>query len=147
MGFSIEFAEESRVYEARIKVVGVGGSGGNAVNTMIHFGLDGVEFISVNTDAQALNANAAAVKVPIGTNLTRGLGAGADPERGRKAALEDVNRLKEFLDGADMVFITAGMGGGTGTGAAPVIAQLAREAGALTVGVVTKPFSFEGRQR
>jgi len=147
MTFSIEFADETQQYQARIKVIGVGGSGGNAVNTMINFGLEGVEFISVNTDAQALNANAAAVKVPIGANLTRGLGAGADPERGRKAALEDVNRLKEVLDGADMVFITAGMGGGTGTGAAPIIAQIAREIGALAVGVVTKPFVFEGRKR
>ncbi|MFO7177390.1 MAG: cell division protein FtsZ [Pseudomonadota bacterium] len=147
MGFSIEFADESRVYEARIKVIGVGGSGGNAINTMIHFGLEGVEFVTVNTDAQALGTNAAAEKIAIGTNVTRGLGAGADPEKGRKAALEDVNRLKEVVQGADMVFVTAGMGGGTGTGAAPVIAQLAREAGALTVGVVTKPFAFEGRQR
>jgi len=147
MGFSIEFAEESRVYEARIKVVGVGGSGGNAINTMIHFGLEGVEFISVNTDAQALGSNAAVEKIAIGTNVTRGLGAGADPDKGRKAALEDVNRLKDIVSGADMVFVTAGMGGGTGTGAAPVIAQLAREAGALTVGVVTKPFAFEGRAR
>jgi cell division protein FtsZ len=147
MGFSIEFAEESRVYEARIKVIGVGGSGGNAINTMIHFGLEGVEFITVNTDAQALGSNAAVEKIAIGQSVTRGLGAGADPERGRKAALEDVNRLKEIVQGADMVFVTAGMGGGTGTGAAPVIAQLAREAGALTVGVVTKPFAFEGKQR
>ena len=147
MGFSIEFAEESRIYEARIKVVGVGGSGGNAINTMITFGLEGVEFITINTDAQALGASAAAEKVAIGGSVTRGLGAGADPERGRKAALEDVNRLKDLVSGADMVFVTAGMGGGTGTGAAPVIAQLAREAGALTVGVVTKPFAFEGKQR
>jgi cell division protein FtsZ len=147
MGFSIEFAEETQQYQARIKVVGVGGSGGNAINTMIQFGLEGVEFIAVNTDAQALNANNAAVKIPIGQAVTKGLGAGADPERGLKSALEDVNRLKEALVGADMVFITAGMGGGTGTGAAPVIAQLAREEGALTVGVVTKPFVFEGRQR
>jgi cell division protein FtsZ len=147
MGFSIEFAEETQQYQARIKVVGVGGSGGNAINTMIAFGLEGVEFIAVNTDAQALNANNASVKIPIGQAVTKGLGAGADPERGRKSALEDVNRLKEALVGADMVFITAGMGGGTGTGAAPVIAQLAREEGALTVGVVTKPFVFEGRQR
>jgi len=147
MTFSIEFADETQQYQARIKVIGVGGSGGNAVNTMIHFGLEGVEFISVNTDAQALGSNAAALKIPIGANLTRGLGAGADPERGRKAALEDVNRLKEALEGADMVFITAGMGGGTGTGAAPIIAQIARELGALTVGVVTKPFVFEGRKR
>ena len=147
MGFSIEFAEESRVYEARIKVIGVGGSGGNAINTMINFGLEGVEFITINTDAQALGSNAAVEKVAIGASVTRGLGAGADPEKGRKAALEDVNRLKEMVQGADMVFVTAGMGGGTGTGAAPVIAQLAREAGALTVGVVTKPFAFEGKQR
>jgi cell division protein FtsZ len=147
MSFSIEFAEEARAYNARIKVIGVGGSGGNAINTMIHFGLEGVEFITVNTDAQALGSNAAAEKISIGANVTRGLGAGADPERGRKAALEDVQRLKDVVQGADMVFVTAGMGGGTGTGAAPVIAQLAREAGALTVGVVTKPFAFEGRQR
>src|SRR5579883_3678259 len=147
MSFSIEFADEQQQYEARIKVVGVGGSGGNAVNTMINFGLEGVEFIVVNTDAQALNANAAATKLPIGSNITRGLGAGADAEKGRKAALEDVQRIKELVAGADMVFVTAGMGGGTGTGAAPVIAQIAREEGALTVGVVTKPFLFEGRQR
>ncbi|HTQ07326.1 MAG TPA: cell division protein FtsZ, partial [Polyangiaceae bacterium] len=147
MSFSIEFAEESRTYNARIKVIGVGGSGGNAINTMIHFGLEGVEFVTVNTDAQALGSNAAAEKIAIGQNVTRGLGAGADPERGRKAALEDVNRLKEIVMGADMVFVTAGMGGGTGTGAAPIVAQLAREAGALTVGVVTKPFAFEGKLR
>jgi cell division protein FtsZ len=147
MSFSIEFADETQAYEARIKVIGVGGSGGNAVNTMINFGLEGVEFIVVNTDAQALNANAAATKLPIGSNITRGLGAGADPEKGRKAALEDVQRIKELVSGADMVFVTAGMGGGTGTGAAPVIAQICREEGALTVGVVTKPFIFEGRQR
>jgi cell division protein FtsZ len=147
MSFSIEFADEQQQYEARIKVVGVGGSGGNAVNTMINFGLEGVEFIVVNTDAQALNSNAAPTKLPIGSNITRGLGAGADAEKGRKAALEDVQRIKELLNGADMVFVTAGMGGGTGTGAAPVIAQIAREEGALTVGVVTKPFLFEGRQR
>jgi cell division protein FtsZ len=147
MSFSIEFADETQEYQARIKVVGVGGSGGNAVNTMINFGLEGVEFIVVNTDAQALNANSAPTKINIGTNVTRGLGAGADPDRGRKAALEDVQRIKELISGADMVFVTAGMGGGTGTGAAPIIAQLAREEGALTVGVVTKPFLFEGRQR
>jgi len=147
MSFSIEFAEESRTYNARIKVIGVGGSGGNAINTMIHFGLEGVEFVTVNTDAQALGSNSAAEKIAIGQNVTRGLGAGADPERGRKAALEDVNRLKEIVMGADMVFVTAGMGGGTGTGAAPIVAQLAREAGALTVGVVTKPFAFEGKLR
>ena len=147
MSFSIEFADETQEYQARIKVIGCGGSGGNAVNTMINFGLEGVEFIVVNTDAQALNANAAPTKLNIGAAVTKGLGAGADPERGRKAALEDVQRIKELLSGADMVFVTAGMGGGTGTGAAPIIAQLAREEGALTVGVVTKPFLFEGRQR
>lgn len=147
MSFSIEFADESSQYQAKIKVVGVGGSGNNAINTMIHFGLDGVDYLSVNTDVQALNANSAADRIHIGASVTRGLGAGADPERGRKAALEDANLLKEQLQGADMVFVTAGMGGGTGTGAAPVIAQIARECGALTVGVVTKPFAFEGRQR
>jgi cell division protein FtsZ len=147
MSFSIEFADETQEYQARIKVIGCGGSGGNAVNTMINFGLEGVEFIVVNTDAQALNNNAAPTKLNIGNAVTRGLGAGADPERGRKAALEDHQRIKELISGADMVFVTAGMGGGTGTGAAPVIAQLAREEGALTVGVVTKPFLFEGRQR
>jgi cell division protein FtsZ len=147
MTFSIEFADEQQEYQARIKVIGCGGSGGNAVNTMINFGLEGVEFIVVNTDAQALNGNAAPTKLQIGGAITRGLGAGADPERGRKAAMEDHQRIKELLGGADMVFICAGMGGGTGTGAAPVIAQLAREEGALTVGVVTKPFLFEGRQR
>jgi cell division protein FtsZ len=147
MSFSIEFADETQAYEARIKVVGVGGSGGNAVNTMINFGLEGVEFIVVNTDAQALNSSAAPTKLPIGSQVTRGLGAGADPEKGRKAALEDVQRIKELISGADMVFVTAGMGGGTGTGAAPIIAQIAHEEGALTVGVVTKPFLFEGRQR
>ena len=147
MSFTIEFADENQEYQARIKVVGCGGSGGNAVNTMINFGLEGVEFIAVNTDAQALNASAAPTKLAIGQNVTKGLGAGADPERGRKAALEDVQRVKELISGADMVFITAGMGGGTGTGAAPIVAQLAKEEGALTVGVVTKPFLFEGRQR
>jgi len=147
MSFSIDFADEQQEYQARIKVIGCGGSGGNAVNTMINFGLEGVEFIVVNTDAQALNNNAAPTKLNIGNQVTRGLGAGADPERGRKAALEDHQRIKELISGADMVFVTAGMGGGTGTGAAPVIAQLAREEGALTVGVVTKPFLFEGRQR
>lgn len=147
MSFSIEFADESAGYDARIKVIGCGGSGGNAVNTMMNFGLEGVEFIVVNTDAQALGASLAPTKLHIGANVTRGLGAGADPEKGRKAALEDVTRVKEMIQGADMVFVTAGMGGGTGTGAAPVIAQLAREEGCLTVGVVTKPFFFEGKQR
>jgi len=147
MSFSIEFEDDCASYNAKIKVVGVGGSGNNAINTMIHFGLEGVDFLSVNTDVQALNANAAAQRIHIGASITRGLGAGADPERGRKAALEDASLIKERLQGADMVFVTAGMGGGTGTGAAPVIAQIARECGALTVAVVTKPFGFEGRQR
>jgi cell division protein FtsZ len=147
MSFSIEFADETQEYQARIKVIGCGGSGGNAVNAMMNFGLEGVEFCAINTDAQALNTNSAPTKIGIGTAVTRGLGAGADPEKGRKAALEDVTRIKEAIQGADMVFITAGMGGGTGTGAAPIIAQLAKEEGCLTVGVVTKPFLFEGRQR
>ena len=132
---------------ARIKVIGVGGGGCNAVNTMIRSGLTGVEYIVANTDTQALNANMASTKIHLGANVTKGLGAGANPEVGRKAAIEDYERLSEALQGADMVFITAGMGGGTGTGAAPVIAKLAREMGALTVGVVTKPFMFEGKKR
>ncbi len=147
MSFSIEFADDVQQYQARIKVIGCGGAGGNAVNTMIQCGLEGVEFVTINTDAQALNDSLAPVKIAIGQNVTKGLGAGADPEKGRKAALEDVNRVKDAIAGADMVFITGGMGGGTGTGAAPVVAQLAREEGALTVGVVTKPFVFEGRTR
>jgi cell division protein FtsZ len=132
---------------ARIKVIGVGGGGCNAVNTMIRSGLTGVEYIVANTDSQALTANMASIKIQLGGNVTKGLGAGANPEVGRKAAIEDYERLSEALQGADMVFITAGMGGGTGTGAAPVIAKLAREMGALTVGVVTKPFMFEGKKR
>jgi cell division protein FtsZ len=132
---------------ARIKVIGVGGGGCNAVNTMIRSGLMGVEYIVANTDSQALAANLAGTKIQLGGNVTKGLGAGANPEVGRKAAIEDYEKLSEVLDGADMVFVTAGMGGGTGTGAAPVIAKLARELGALTVGVVTKPFVFEGKKR
>jgi cell division protein FtsZ len=132
---------------ARIKVVGVGGSGCNAVNTMIRTGLEGVEFVTANTDKQALDASLAPVKLAIGQELTKGLGAGANPEVGRKAALEDYAKVTEILTGADMVFITAGMGGGTGTGAAPIFAKVAKEIGALTVGVVTKPFFFEGRKR
>ncbi len=132
---------------AKIKVIGVGGSGGNAVNTMIKSGLTGVEFITVNTDRQALNASLADVKIAIGGELTKGLGAGANPEVGRRAALEDYHKIADVLTGADMVFVTAGMGGGTGTGAAPVIAKIAKELGILTVGVVTKPFDFEGRKR
>lgn len=132
---------------AKIKVIGVGGSGGNAVNTMIKSGLSGVEFIAVNTDRQALSASLAEVKIPIGGELTKGLGAGANPEVGRRAALEDYHKIADVLQGSDMVFVTAGMGGGTGTGAAPVIAKIAKELGILTVGVVTKPFDFEGRKR
>jgi cell division protein FtsZ len=132
---------------AKIKVIGVGGGGCNAVNTMIRSGLTGVEYIVANTDSQALSANLAGIKIQLGGNVTKGLGAGANPEVGRKSAIEDYERLSEVLEGADMVFVTAGMGGGTGTGAAPVIAKLAREMGALTVGVVTKPFMFEGKKR
>ncbi|MYL33055.1 cell division protein FtsZ [Pontibacillus yanchengensis] len=132
---------------ATIKVIGCGGGGSNAVNRMIEHGVQGVEFIAVNTDAQALNLSKAEVKMQIGAKLTRGLGAGANPEVGRKAAEESKEQLEEALQGADMVFVTAGMGGGTGTGAAPVIAQVAKEVGALTVGVVTRPFTFEGRKR
>jgi len=132
---------------AKIKVIGVGGGGGNAINTMIRSGLKGVEYVAINTDAQALSSNLAKTKVQLGDGVTRGLGAGANPEVGRKAALEDYEQLASILEGADMVFITAGMGGGTGTGAAPVIAKLAKELGALTVGVVTRPFLFEGKKR
>jgi cell division protein FtsZ len=132
---------------ARIKVVGIGGGGSNAVNRMVAAGLDGVEFIVANTDLQALKMNAAPNKLQIGAKLTKGLGAGADPNVGRQAALEDTDKLIEALDGADMVFVTTGLGGGTGTGAAPVIASLASELGALTIAVVTKPFRFEGRKR
>jgi cell division protein FtsZ len=132
---------------ARIKVVGVGGGGGNAVNRMVACGLSGVEFIAANTDVQALDQNMAAVKVPIGGKLTKGLGAGADPNIGRQAALEDTDTIIQALSGADMIFVTGGMGGGTATGAAPVIASLASELGALTIAVVTKPFRFEGRKR
>jgi cell division protein FtsZ len=135
------------VQNARIKVIGVGGGGGNAVNTMIMARLDGVDFISANTDCQALEANMAPTKVQLGNDVTRGLGAGANPEVGRTSALESMDRIRDALEGADMVFVTAGMGGGTGTGAAPIIAKIARECGALTVGVVTKPFAFEGKKR
>jgi|SoiMethySBSTD1v2_1073268.scaffolds.fasta_scaffold00691_30 cell division protein FtsZ len=142
----LKLDEEART-GARIKVVGVGGGGSNAVNRMVTAGLDGVEFIVANTDLQALRLNAAPHKLQIGSKLTKGLGAGADPNVGRQAALEDTEKLIEALDGADMVFVTTGLGGGTGTGAAPVIASLASELGALTIAVVTKPFKFEGRKR
>src|SRR5262245_32086176 len=132
---------------ARIKVIGVGGGGGNAVNRMVSAGLGDVEFIVANTDQQALQTNAAPIKLQIGSQLTKGLGAGADPNVGRAAALEDTDKILEVLTGADMVFVTTGLGGGTGTGAAPVIASLANQLGALTVAVVTKPFRFEGRKR
>ncbi len=132
---------------AQIKVIGVGGAGGNAVNRMIEEGMGGVEFISVNTDAQALMLSQAKTRVRIGDKLTRGLGAGGNPEVGRKAAEESADEIYEVLRGADMVFITCGMGGGTGTGAAPIMAQVAKELGALTIGVVTKPFTFEGKRR
>ena len=132
---------------AKIKVIGVGGGGNNAVNRMISFGLEGVEFIAVNTDAQALLNALAPKRMQIGEKLTRGLGAGARPEIGQKAAMESREDILNALRGSDMVFITAGMGGGTGTGAAPVVAECAREIGALTVGVVTRPFTFEGPKR
>src|SRR5277367_2123710 len=132
---------------AVIKVIGVGGGGGNAVSHMVAAGIEGVEFICIKTDAQALKASKVKTALQIGSNITKGLGAGADPEIGRQAAQEDRDRILELIQGCDMLFITAGMGGGTGTGAAPVVAQLAREQGCLTVGVVTKPFFFEGKQR
>jgi cell division protein FtsZ len=133
--------------QAKIIVIGVGGAGGNAVNTMIEHQVEGVEFVAANTDVQALDKNAAPTRIQLGSGITRGLGAGANPERGREAALESVAEISAVLKGADMVFVTAGMGGGTGTGAAPIVAQVARECGALCVGVVTKPFRFEGRRR
>ena len=137
----------SQNYLAVIKVVGVGGGGCNAVNRMIEAGLKGVEFLAVNTDAQALLTSDADVKLDIGRDLTRGLGAGADPDKGRQAAEDHADEIEESLKGADMVFVTAGEGGGTGTGAAPVVAKIARSLGALTIGVVTRPFSFEGHRR
>ncbi|MBI5694499.1 MAG: cell division protein FtsZ [Nitrospirae bacterium] len=142
----LEFGED-RLKNANIKVIGVGGGGGNAINTMISAGVEGVEFIAANTDLQALENSLASHRVQLGTQLTRGLGAGAKPSVGRDAAQEDMDNIRESLAGADMVFVTCGMGGGTGTGAAPVIAGIARDMGALTVAVVTKPFVFEGKQR
>jgi cell division protein FtsZ len=140
------FNEEAR-NDAKIKVIGVGGGGGNAVNRMIDAGMEGIEFIAANTDLQALRLSRAPMKIQLGVKLTNGLGAGANPEVGRKAALEDSDKIIEALEGADMLFVTAGLGGGTGTGAAPIIASLASELGALTVAVVTKPFAFEGKRR
>ena len=141
------FQFEEEKLPAKIRVIGVGGGGSNAVNRMVREGFDGVQFIVANTDVQALRANAAPVKVQLGEKLTKGLGAGADPSVGRHAALEDTDKLIQAIDGADLVFVTAGLGGGTGTGGAPVIASLASELGALTIAVVTRPFTFEGRKR
>ena len=140
-----EFVESNN--GATIKVIGIGGGGGNAINNMINASLMGVDFIAANTDAQALEISKAHTKLQLGVNITKGLGAGANPEIGRSAALEDADKIRQALDGTDMVFVTAGLGGGTGTGGAPVVAQIAKEIGALTVAVVTKPFNFEGRQR
>src|SRR5512135_514686 len=145
-GIRIQFNEEPK-NKAKIKVIGVGGGGGNAINRMIDAHLEGVEFMAANTDLQALEMCRAPNRIQLGVKLTNGLGAGANPEVGRKAALEDADKIIEALEGADMVFVTAGLGGGTGTGAAPIIASLASEMGALTVGVVTKPFGFEGKRR
>ena len=145
-GIRISFNEEPR-NDAKIKVIGVGGGGGNAVNRMIDSGMEGIEFVVANTDLQALRMSRAPVKIQLGVKLTNGLGAGANPEVGRKAALEDSDKIIEALEGADMVFVTTGLGGGTGTGAAPIIASLSSEMGALTVAVVTKPFAFEGKRR
>ena len=142
-----EIVEQASMNSARIKVIGIGGGGGNAVNTMIGAKLGGVDFMVANTDAQSLEKSHSMVRIQLGGMVTKGLGAGANPEIGRRAALEDQEKIKEHLAGADMIFITAGMGGGTGTGGAPVIARLAREVGALTFGVVTKPFVFEGKKR
>ena len=145
-GIRISFNDDAR-NDAKIKVIGVGGGGGNAVNRMIDSGMKDIEFVVANTDLQALRMSRAPVKIQLGVKLTTGLGAGANPEVGRKAALEDSEKIIEALEGADMVFVTAGLGGGTGTGAAPIIASLASEMGALTVAVVTKPFNFEGKRR
>ena len=141
------YIDEPMITGARIKVIGVGGGGGNAVNHMIEAGIQGVEFIVANTDVQALNNSNAPIKIQLGSELTRGLGAGADPQIGRQAAIEDTEKIMDVLEGADMVFVTTGLGGGTGTGAAPVIAALAIELEALTVAIVTKPFAVEGKKR
>jgi cell division protein FtsZ len=142
-----ELSDKGLVSTAKIKVIGIGGAGGNAVNTMISYNLRGVDFIAANTDAQALGMSASPVKIQLGVEVTKGLGAGSDPDIGRQAALETREMLRENLEGSDMVFITAGLGGGTGTGGAPIMAEIARELGALTVAVVTKPFQFEGKKR
>lgn len=146
-GLSFYFEDETPPQGARIKVIGVGGGGNNAVNRMIEAGIEGIEFITANTDLQALKRSLAPIKIQLGSRLTKGLGAGANPTIGREAALEDTEKIIEVLEGADMVFVTAGLGGGTGTGAAPIIASLATELQALTVAVVTKPFEFEGKRR
>jgi cell division protein FtsZ len=143
----ITFADLEGAHGARIKVIGVGGAGGNAVNRLIEDGLEGVEFLVANTDLQALQNSQASVKIQLGVEIARGRGAGGNPEVGRRAALEDTDKLVDALDGADMIFVTAGLGGGTGTGAAPIIGSLATELGALTIAVVTKPFGFEGHRR
>jgi len=142
----VDFSDDLRE-GAKIKVIGVGGGGGNAVNRMIAADVQGVDFLVANTDAQALQASKAPVKIQLGAKLTKGLGSGGNPEIGRRAALEDTDKIIEVLEGADMVFVTSGLGGGTGTGGAPIVASLAREMGALTVAVVTKPFAFEGKRR
>ena len=142
-----ELTDPEKAISARIKVIGVGGGGGNAVNTMIAYNLQGVEFITANTDTQALGASSSPIKIQLGAQVTKGLGAGANPEVGKMAAMETKDLLRQHLEGADMVFITAGLGGGTGTGGAPIIAELAKEMGALTVAVVTRPFQFEGKRR
>ena len=142
-----ELTDPEKAISARIKVIGVGGGGGNAVNTMIAYNLQGVEFITANTDTQALGASSSPIKIQLGAQVTKGLGAGANPEVGKMAAMEAKDLLRQHLEGADMVFITAGLGGGTGTGGAPIIAELAKEMGALTVAVVTRPFQFEGKRR
>ncbi len=146
-GINIFIDDDPPITGARIKVIGVGGGGGNAVNRMIEAGIEGIEFLVANTDLQALKRSGAPIKIQLGGKLTKGLGAGADPGIGRNAALEDTEKIIEVLEGADMVFVTTGLGGGTGTGAAPIIASLATELNALTVAVVTKPFHFEGRRR
>ena len=146
-GINIFIDDDPPITGARIKVIGIGGGGGNAVNRMIEAGIEGIEFLVANTDLQALKRSRAPIKIQLGSRLTKGLGAGADPGVGREAALEDTDKIIEVLEGADMVFVTTGMGGGTGTGAAPIIASLATELNCLTVAVVTKPFQFEGRRR
>ncbi len=141
------YMEESSGFSAKLIVVGVGGGGCNALNNMVDANIQGVEFIGVNTDVKSLSTCKAPVKIQIGTKLTEGLGAGANPEVGKKSAIEDMDRIREHLKGAHMVFITCGLGGGTGTGASPVIAEIAKDVGALTVAIATKPFAFEGKDR